>query len=437
MEPDLAGETPAQRRALVTACVANTIEWYDFAVYGALASVLAVVLVPPGSGGRGLIAIYAVFASSFVARPVGAVLSGMRADRFGRRRILATMVAVMAAATCAIGLLPPWSRAGALVPATLLGLRLIQGFASGGEVVASVPFLVESAPVRRRGLYGGWHTATLALGVALGLGGAALVTATMTEAQLQSWGWRLPFLVALPLGAVALYVVRRLPETPAFLARSPSSLAEVRRSLRAHRSTAVNGFVLVAVLAGTFNMWFVYLPTHVAVEDAHTLRAALACACVGLLGAAVAAPAFGRLSDRVGRRPLLVGGTVAMACLATPAYALAVQGSTPALLVADVGVAVAVGALVLPAHIAESFPVEVRASGIAASYGLASATVGGTAPLVGAALTRSGHPRGIPVYLCVLALAGVVAATRSRETLPTVRSGGPTLDSDGLPRAGY
>ena len=269
------------------------------------------------------------------------------------------MVLLMSGATAAIGLLPSWHAAGLLAPTCLVLLRLVQGFASGGGISSSIPYLLELAPARRWGLYGGWHTATVALGIACGIGAAGLLTAVLPHDALHSWGWRVPFLLAIPLGAAGLYVRRRLGESPAFSAASRSARddAALKVVWREHGATVRTGFVLVSVLAGTFNMWFVFLPAHLVARDAHHAPGGLGCAAAGLMVAAIAAPRWGRLSDRVGRRPLLLAGTAGLCALVVPSYAAAAAGSWPALLLADMAIGLFLAMLVISAHLAEQLPV--------------------------------------------------------------------------------
>jgi MHS family proline/betaine transporter-like MFS transporter len=411
--------TVRARRAVITTCLANAIEWYDFAIYGALASVLATVLLSPHAESGALTVIFAVFSTSFLARPLGSLLIGVHADRFGRQRALAAMILLMASATAAIGLLPPWSAIGVAAPTCLVILRIVQGFSSGGEISASIPFLVESAGLRRWGWYTGWHLASVGFGIAGGLAVAAALSGVLATDDLERWGWRIPFLIAVPLGLIGLVIRRRLDETPAFLAAanvlSPTTL---RKVWRGYRPAVWTGLVLAGTLAGTFNIWFVFLPAHLVAERAHGLSVALTCAVTGLVAAGVAAPLLGRLSDRIGRRPVLLAATSVLCVLPVPAYALATGGSAPALLVADVAIGVTLGGLVVTAYVAERFPVRVRASGVGMTLGVGTALVGGTAPLIGSVLAQAGLRLVIPIYIVVLGAAGLAATLLAPAAVP-------------------
>jgi MFS transporter, MHS family, proline/betaine transporter len=412
-----------RRRELVAVCVANAIEWYDFAVFGAMASILVAVLLPPERRDAGLVVLFAVFAASFLARPIGAMLVARHADQLGRRHALAAMILLMSGATAAMGLLPPWSAVGVVSPVALLALRLAQGFSSGGEISTSIPFLLESAPRHRWGYYSGWHTATMAVGLCGGIGVAWLLSAGLSTEALHTWGWRIAFLLALPLGFVGLYVRARLRESPSFgtadVLRETPTVGQVWRH---HGTTIRTGFVLVSVLSATFNLWFIFLPAHLAAQGTHRLSGALGCAAAGLLSAGLTAPLTGLVSDRVGRRPLLIAATSTLCVLTVPLYAVTLQRSWLGLLLADVTMGLVLGGLVVSAHLAERFPVDARATGIGLTYGLATAVVGGTAALVGSALARAGWSVGIPVYLTVLAGSGLVATLRAPRELPVEAS---------------
>ena len=322
---------PASGRALVAACAGNLVEWYDFAVYGAFATVIATTFFPGSDPSARLLASFAVFATAFLVRPFGALLFGRLGDRVGRRPVLATVIVLMAVATAGIGLLPSYATIGMLAPLLLTLLRSAQGLSVGGESSGATAFVVEYAPEGRRGWYGAWLWATLAFGVACGIGVAVLLARVLTRATLEGWGWRLAFLVTLPLGLVGLYLRRRLDETPRFRAVQRARVVvrrPVAEAVRGYPGRLLSGLALVAALALTFNLFFFYLPSYLVTALAVPLPRALAASLAGLALVAIAAPFLGRLSDRVGRRPLLVAGTLALLVVTLPAFLL-IRGAGP------------------------------------------------------------------------------------------------------------
>jgi MHS family proline/betaine transporter-like MFS transporter len=407
----------ARRRALVAGCVGNLVEWYDFALYGAFATVLAAVFFPASDPVSGLPATFAVFGVAFVARPAGALLFAHYGDRLGRRRALAASILLMAVVTAAIGLLPGYGSIGWLAPALLVLLRAGQGVAVGGEYGGSAAFVIEYAPVDRRGGYGGWQWATVALGLAAGIATAALFSASLDGPALRGWGWRLAFLLALPLGLVGLWIRLRIAETPGFRAvqrLDAAARTPLAETLRTARRSVVVGFGLVAAVTATFNIIFVFLPTHLATTGRAPLARALAAALVGLLVTAGAAPLAGRLSDRTGRRPLLLAGVVALLVLVVPVTTLLLRGAPGGLVLGYSLIGLALGTLVPSTFLAELFPTRLRYSGLSLTYGLASALVGGTAPALAALLVRRTGDALAPAWyatgLMVVATACVLAA---------------------------
>jgi MHS family proline/betaine transporter-like MFS transporter len=420
----------SHRRALFAACAGNAVEWYDFALFGAAATVLAAVLSP--GGWAGLITVFSVFAASCLFRPLGSLLIGARADRSGRRPVLAGTILLMAFATFAIGLLPPWSVIGLAAPLSLLGLRAAQAFSAGGEIGVSVAYLTEIRPPERRGRTGGWYLSSLACGLALGLGVTALVTGLLDAQELAAWGWRIPFLLALPLGGVGWYLRRRVAESPLFV---PAQQRVSPRSVwRSHRSTVLRCFLLAGAYSAVFNVWFVFLPAYLTTTDVSPLPWSLAGALFGLSALAIAAPMFGKIADRVGRRPVLIGATMAIAVTIVPLYSWILSGSTSALLIGNGVIGAIAAAFVLPAFLAEQFPNRVRATGIGLAYGIGSAVIGGTAPLLATVLSRQ-TPALVPGYLVMWAILGLLAVVFSSETFgPRSRTMGrsfPTIPDPG------
>jgi MFS transporter, MHS family, proline/betaine transporter len=409
-----------RRLALAAGCVGNLVEWYDFALYGAFATILAAAFFPEADPTSGLLAAFAVFGVAFLARPAGALLFAHYGDRLGRRRALAASILLMAVVTAGIGLLPGYDLVGWLAPALLVLLRAGQGVAVGGEYGGSAAFVVEYAPPDRRGWYGGWQWATIALGLAAGIATAALLSATLDGPALRAWGWRLGFLLALPLGSVGLYIRLRIEETPGF--RAVQRLGAAARTpladtLRTARRAVVVGFGLVAAVAATFNIVFVFLPSHLVTTGRAPLARALTAALIGLLVAAGAAPLAGRVSDRVGRRPLLLAGVVALVVLMVPVTRLLLRGEPGGLLLGYSLIGLALGTLVPSTFLAELFPTRLRYSGLSLTYGLASALFGGTAPALATFLVRrTGAPLSPAWYATALTVGAAACVLLAPET---------------------
>ncbi|MEU7427583.1 MFS transporter [Streptomyces sp. NPDC040750] len=418
-------------RAVVAGSAGNFVEWYEFGVYGFLATVLAERFFAPAGGGAAgaLVRTYASFALAFFFRPLGAVVFGRLGDRLGRRPVLIGVVVLMSGATALIGALPAYDTVGALAPWLLTLLRVVQGLAAGGEFGGAVSLLTELAPPGRRGLYGAWQSFTVALGL---LGGAAVTAATataLTDAQLTSWGWRLPFLLALPLGLTALWLRTGLPEPRPFTAHgwgredAAASLApavgvaprrvgprsRVAEGAEGAAGAARIGWGAVGVAVGCVSGWaaagytfLVVLPSYLQLALHADVRHALAAAVPANAGFAAAILPAGLLSDRVGRRPVLLAGSLLVMATALPLLGLlrdpgasvAVRASALAGAGAIVGLMAGPG----PALLAEMFPARVRWTGLGLAYALSNALFAGCAGLIiTEAVRRTGNP-DVPAY---------------------------------------
>jgi MFS transporter, MHS family, proline/betaine transporter len=406
------------RRDVAAACIGNAVEWYDYAIFGALVTISSTVYFPSHDPSTRLAAAFAVYGTAFLARPLGAVYFGRRADQRGRRWTLVVSVLLMTAATAGVGLLPGYAAIGVLAPITLLLLRVAQGFGAGGELGVAAAFIVEHAPSKRRGTYGAWHTATLIIGTAAGLAVGATVSSLVATDAVPHWSWRAAFLLSLPLGFIGLYLRRRVRETEAFttLARTSLAATPLRTVWNHHRRALMTGFTVIAAASLAFNTFFVFLPNHLAATRRVPLSAALGVAVVGLLLGAGAALVLNRLTDQLGRRPVVLTATTFLAVVAVPLMVGAEHGSVLGLAIANLIVGVLVGGMLSMALVAEMFPAPVRATGMSLTAGLGSALFGGTAPLIAQLIVERTGLIGPGLYVAATATVAVIALMRWPET---------------------
>ncbi|GAA0366853.1 MFS transporter [Streptomyces blastmyceticus] len=401
------------RRTLLAGSVGNFIEWYEFGVYGCFATVIATEFFGggTGSGTEGLIRTYASFALAFFFRPVGAALFGRAGDRLGRRPALVLALLLMTVATTAIGLLPTRATLGAAAPWALTLVRVLQGLSAGGEFGGAVSLMTESAPRGKRGLYGAWQSFTVALGLLAGTALAAGAAAVLGERALYDWGWRVPFLLALPLGLAALWLRLRLDETAPAPGRAESvPVAAPREVLRA----VALGIGRIMGWSAAGYTFLVVLPGYLQHTLGATFREALTAAFLANLGFALSILPAGALSDRVGRRPVMVTGAGLVVLLAFPLLR-AVQGAgTPpvvrGLAVLLAGAVVGLMAGPGPAMLAEMFPARVRCTGLGLAYSLANAVFSGCAGLIVTELVDRTADADIPAYYA-MATCAVSGAT--------------------------
>ncbi|MGW4144302.1 MFS transporter [Streptomyces mirabilis] len=418
--PHTARPPRPRRGALLAGSVGNFVEWYEFGVYGYFATVIAARFFTPEGGGEteGLVRTYASFALAFFFRPVGAALFGRLGDRIGRRPVLILVIALMTGATTLIGVLPTYATVGALAPWLLTFLRVVQGLSAGGEFGGAVSVMTEFAPPGRRGLYGSWQSFTVALGLLGGAGVAALLATVLTEGQLSDWGWRVPFLLTLPLGLVALGLRLRLEETPAFRHEGGRERPPGREVARA-----------VALGAGRVMGWsaagytfLVVLPSYLQ-KTLHTgFRQALLVTVLANLGFAATIVPAGLLSDRIGRRPVLLTGAGLVVVLSVPLLNLLQDTGTSnamkGLAVCGAGAVVGLMAGPGPAMLSEMFPTSVRHTGLGLAYALSNAVFSGCAGLIITETMKRTGSVDIPAYY---AAATCAVSALALATLPDNR----------------
>jgi metabolite-proton symporter len=416
----------ARRRAALGSFVGTTIEWYDYYLYGtAAAIVLGPLFFPDVGGAVGVVAAFATYAVGFLARPLGGAVAGHVGDRVGRKAVLVASLLVMGVSTTAVGLLPTHAQIGAWAPVLLVVCRLLQGFSAGGEWGGAVLLAVEHAPTGRRGLFGAVPQTGSAAGMVLASGGFWLTRSLTDDAAFLSWGWRLPFLASAVLVVVGLLIRLKVTESPAFTAVREAD-ATARRPVADVLRTNRRGVLVTTGMRlgqnGSYVLYTVfalsYLTNQVRSDGAD----------VGLLAVLVASvlslattPFWGWLSDRVGRRPVYLAGSVLTALFSVPAFLLFDTGST-VLVVGAVVVAVNLGHDsqygAQGAFFAEQFDDRTRYSGASLGYSIGAVLGGGLTPLVAASLLAlgGGSPWLVAGYLSFLAVLTTVAAACTRET---------------------
>lgn len=429
----------ATRKAVTAAAIGNATEWYDFGVYSYLAVTIGLVFYPSQSSGVQLIATFTTFAAAFLVRPLGGMFFGPLGDRVGRKHVLAFTMLLMAVSTFSIGLIPSAATIGIAAPILLLVARMLQGFSTGGEYGGATTFIAEYAPDKRRGFLASW----LEFGTVSGyVGGAAIVTVMtllLGSDAMQAWGWRIPFLLALPLGAIGLYLRIKLDDTPVFNQNTDGFAKDSQGERRKGqlRETVVGqwrAMVLCVGLVLVFNvnnyMVTAYLPTYLEAELGYTTTLALVVTLGAMVFMLATVTLFGFMSDRVGRRPILLSGSLFAIVLSLPAFWMLQQGSMWA---AALGVVVLAVTLVhfsgaAPAALPAFFPTKVRYGALAISFNVSVALFGGTTPLIAESLVQSTGNLYSPAWLVMAAGAvGVLVVWRMKESAGQPLPGAPAI----------
>jgi MHS family proline/betaine transporter-like MFS transporter len=416
MSSDRPADTHGKNLWLLAAgFIGNVVEWYDFAVYGFFAGTIGSLFFPSDDPTSSLIAAFGAFAAGFLMRPLGSIVLGHVGDRLGRKKLLVFSVLAMGLSTFAIGLLPTNADIGATAAVLMVLLRMIQGVSVGGEYVGSGVFLAERAPPHRRGLFAALCSAGLMGGMLLGSAVGALITNLLTADQITAWGWRLPFLAGLLLGGVALALRLTIPDEQLPENRSRAPLIE---AITQHGKGIFLGVVIIMVLAATWYITFIYMPTWL-VRHMNVSRATvLGINSVNMLLAIIAGFGAAALSDRIGRKPVLLFTTAGMAVLAYPLFVLMNHHDLLVVASAQFGLgALAVcHCFVLPSTLSEIFPWRVRTTAANLALNIPFALFGGTAPMVAAWLVaETGGTSAVAAYLSILGILSVVACLFLRD----------------------
>jgi MHS family proline/betaine transporter-like MFS transporter len=410
------------RKAIVGAAIGNTVEWYDFAIYGFLATYIANKFFPSGDDTAALLNTFAIFAAAFFMRPLGGFFFGPLGDRIGRQRVLAIVIVLMSLSTVGVGLVPSYHAIGVAAPLLLLALRCLQGFSAGGEYGGGACFLAEYASDRHRGLVVAFLVWSVVIGFLLGSVTVTALEAMLPKDAMDAYGWRIPFLIAGVLGLVGLYIRLRLQDTPEFEALKESgqvAASPLKEALRTAWRPILQIAGLVIIHNVGFYVVFTYLPTYFTKTLGFSKADAFISIAVACVVALILILPLAALSDRVGRKPLLIAGAAGFAIFAYPLFLLLNSGSLAAAVAAHAGLATleAVFASASLAAGAELFATRVRSSGYAIGYNVSVAVFGGTTPYAATWLTDRTGDAIAPAYYVIAAAAATLATVLTmRET---------------------
>ncbi len=416
-------DPPVLKRSIVAGAVGVLVHWFDWAIYAYLATTIATVFFPEQDSTAGLLSVFAVFAVSFAVRPLGALVFGPLGDRIGRRKTLSIVILTMSSATLMVGILPSYDSIGILAPVLLVVARLLQGLAAGGEFGSAAAFLAEYSPAKHRGFGVSW----LEFGSLLGFLAASLtvflLNTSLSAEDVASWGWRIPFLLAAPLGVIGFYIRQRIEDTPEFrVLVETNNVAEtpLRELFTKNWKQLIQMCGIEIMMHVTFYVVLVYLLTyqaeHLGLSDGTAALGSTITSVVAL----VLVPLFGALSDRVGRRPLLMGSGVGLLLFSYPLFMLMREATVVGVVLSQVGLGVIL-ALILGTHavaVAEIFPTRVRQGGLSIGYNVTAALFAGTVPyLMTLLIAKTGVPFMPAFYLMLVGVVGFAASVAMKETV--------------------
>ncbi|TDN49482.1 MFS transporter [Scandinavium goeteborgense] len=420
-----AAEIPAARKlrkVLLATGVGHFVEWFDFGLYGTLAAIIGMQFFHADSPGVALLSSFAVFGAGFIMRPLGGLYFGSLGDRVGRQKVLATVILLTSGATFVMGLLPTFHQIGVTATVLLVMTRLVQGFAAGGESSGATTYLAEYAPNDRRGYFTCWIDNFGFMAFVAGSGLVFILTASLGETAMNDWGWRIPFLVAGPLGWVGLYLRQHLEDSPEFKAVVQSGKTE-SKPLRAAVMKAWGAllFCVGFVVLKAVGHWTLqtFMPGYLSTELHFSKLNAYAITTIGLFGIAVLVPFMGWLSDKYGRKPLMLAGCAGFILFSYPAMMVMAQGNMLSAVLAMLLLGAFIAAFdgACSAAMAELFPTSVRYGGLSIAYNFAVAFFGGITPWFSVWLIGATGDRFSPAYYVMgAALITFLTVLKAKET---------------------
>jgi len=418
------------KKAITAAALGNAMEWFDFGVYGYVATVLGKVFFPHASPGIQIIAALATFSVPFIIRPIGGMFFGRLGDKYGRQQILAMTIILMTLSTFCIGLIPSYNTIGIWAPILLLIAKMVQGFSVGGEYTGASIFVAEYSPDRKRGFMGSWLDFGSLVGFICGAGVVVLLNAILGQETFNDWGWRIPFFLALPLGFIGLYLRHALEETPAFqkhvesleegskqgLSEGPS--VPFKEVARKHWRNLISCIGIVITTNVAYYMLLTYVPSYLSHDLHYSENRGVFIIVVIMVAMLFVQPIMGLLSDKFGRRPFIIIGSVAMVLFSIPSFMLITQHSLVALFFGLLIQAVILNCLigVMASTLPAMFPTEVRYSALASTYNISILIAGITPTLTAWLVETTGNLYMPGWYLVVVGIIGAITGITMRET---------------------
>lgn len=439
-------DQPMLKKALGGTVVGNAMEWYDVGVFGYLITTMGPAFLPEADKTIQTLFLLGTFAVTFIARPLGGVVFGWLGDKVGRQKVLAATLMLMAASTFAVGLLPGYAQIGAWAAVLLVFLKLLQGFSTGGEYAGATTFVCEYAPDKRRGFFASFLDMGSFIGFALGAATVSALQVTLGQAAMEEWGWRLPFLVAGPLGLIAIYFRNKIEESPQFQAALDAQEAAAAEAAAADLAKGPAGILktywrpvlLAMILAGAANTvgyaLTSYMPTYLTESKGYDPVDGTLLTIPVLLVMALCIPLTGMLSDRIGRRPVLWIGAGSTVLFAVPAFVLIGIGDVWSTLagLALIAIPVAFYVPTLASALPALFPTSARYSSMGMAYNFSVALFGGTTPfLVQGLIKATGDDMAPAYYLMATSVVGAVAVLFLRESARRPLPGSmPSVDTE-------
>ncbi len=415
------------RKTVIAGAAGHFIEWYDWTIYGLMAGVFAAQMFPASDPMVALIAAYGTFAAGFLMRPIGSIVLSPLADRYGRTGILALTIILAGVGSLMIGLAPTYAQAGVLAPLILLAARMLQGFATGGEYQTAAAFLNEHARPDRRAFAASSQMVSTGLAILFAMGVAAATAKLLPKEALDSWGWRMPFFLGAILSAYGVWLRRSIPESRTFEVKKDREPMSLRSIFAGFIEYPKESFIVVVIQASgvQFYLWMVFLPTYASLSGGLPIAQGLTAGMISLAVYTVVVSPLAALSDRIGRKPLLIASAAGFLILVYPLLQMVKTADFNTFLMVQIAgvLLIAMNNAVIGTVFSEIFPTRLRATGIGIPYALCVAIFGGTSPLIATYFLKNGQDQLIAYYVMIICAISILV-----HIFVTPETKGKTLD---------